>query len=235
MGDRMCTTELEFVRDHVPEMPQMHQMPITKNVPIGFLQTMVDAMDYGLIAIAAHSRRVLIANAEAERCLAEHPQLMRLELQGTERRLLVSPAAEEALRLQIQQALNGASRMVQIEGQGASKLNFSISPLAAYEQSEGPAVLLSFARASSKQRERVLDFAQSHRMTPTETEVLNSLLDGQSPKRIATKHFVAESTVRSQIRSIRQKTQCEGIRELLLQISRLPPARCGMPASLSAQ
>lgn len=53
--------------------------------------------------------------------------------------------------------------------------------------------------------------------------MLLQLCRGLRPNEIALRHGVQVCTVRSQVRSIRQKTACDSIRELLEKVSVLPP------------
>ena len=66
-------------------------------------------------------------------------------------------------------------------------------------------------------------FAREHSLTPTEESVLRALCDGRDVDEIAVQHGVAESTVRTQVRSLRDKTGANGIRQLVQRVLALPP------------
>ncbi|MCB2070122.1 MAG: helix-turn-helix transcriptional regulator, partial [Ottowia sp.] len=76
-------------------------------------------------------------------------------------------------------------------------------------------------------------FARVHGLTPTEESVLRGLCEGMEVDEIAAEHGVAESTVRTQVRSLRDKTGAGGIRQLVQRVMALPPVvpalRTGRP------
>ena len=76
-------------------------------------------------------------------------------------------------------------------------------------------------------------FARTHGLTTAETKVLRALCDGQRPKEVARGFSVAVSTVRSQISSIRIKTQTASIGDLLNRVAVLPPITPAMKTALS--
>jgi DNA-binding CsgD family transcriptional regulator len=76
-------------------------------------------------------------------------------------------------------------------------------------------------------------FARTHGLTAAETKVLRALCDGQRPKEVARAFSVAVSTVRSQISSIRIKTQTASIGDLLNRVAVLPPIASAMKMPLS--
>ena len=66
-------------------------------------------------------------------------------------------------------------------------------------------------------------FAHERGLTGTEGLVLAMVCKGLRPSEIATSHGVQVCTVRSQLRSIRQKTASDSVRELVEKVSVLPP------------
>ena len=66
-------------------------------------------------------------------------------------------------------------------------------------------------------------FARSQNLSPSEEAVLLALCRGSSIPEIAADHKVAESTVRSQIKALREKTGCGSIRALMQRVHSLPP------------
>lgn len=71
-------------------------------------------------------------------------------------------------------------------------------------------------------------FAQSHGLTGAESTTLRGLCQGLRSKEIAQKRGVAVSTVRTQIRSLAQKTQTNGIRDMVSKVSSMPPMACAV-------
>jgi DNA-binding CsgD family transcriptional regulator len=65
-------------------------------------------------------------------------------------------------------------------------------------------------------------FGQHYRLTNAEVSVLEKLVLGFRPTKIANEHGVAASTIETQIATIRSKTQSSSIQALLAKIARFP-------------
>ena len=116
--------------------------------------------------------------------------------------------------------------------QGAEQLSLACIPLfQSFEGTRG-SVLLMLGRKNETANLSLGFFARSHHITPAEEGVLRALCTGQQIVDIATANGVAESTVRAQIRALREKTQCNTIRSLVQLVAALPPL---VPVSLSVQ
>jgi DNA-binding NarL/FixJ family response regulator len=113
---------------------------------------------------------------------------------------------------------------------GAESLHVACVPLFhAFEEGTG-SVLLMLGRQSETQNLAVGFFSRSHGLTPTEEVVLKSLCDGLEVHEIATAKGVSEYTVRTHVRSLRDKTGINSIRGLIQRVAALPPV---VPLSLS--
>ena len=99
-------------------------------------------------------------------------------------------------------------------------------------EGEGASVLLMLGRQSDTPNLALNFFARSHKLSAAEEGVLRGLCAGQQIADIAHSHGVAESTVRTQVRALRDKTQCNSIRRLVQQVAALPPI---LPVSLTVQ
>jgi DNA-binding CsgD family transcriptional regulator len=86
-------------------------------------------------------------------------------------------------------------------------------------------VLASFGSQSSSRAITLQLFANHHRLTYAEIEVLQKLAQGTKPIRIADQQQVALSTINTHLSSIRLKTRCASVNELLVKLSHLPPLR----------
>ena len=75
-------------------------------------------------------------------------------------------------------------------------------------------------------------FAHTHGLTSAEARVLHALCGGMRQKEVARQFDVAVSTVRTQISSIRHKTQTASIRDLVERVSTLPPMASRMRSAL---
>ena len=85
------------------------------------------------------------------------------------------------------------------------------------------AILLVFGKHQVCEALSVEHFARVHNLTHAEGMVLTALCNGDEPSAIARQFGVAVSTVRTQIASVRQKTQATSIRDLVRQVAMLPP------------
>jgi len=66
-------------------------------------------------------------------------------------------------------------------------------------------------------------FSGTYKITAAEQRVVAQLMKGLAPCKIALNNDVAETTVRTQIKSVLAKTGISSMRDLLLRLSRLPP------------
>lgn len=131
-------------------------------------------------------------------------------------------------------ACSGRRRMVNLSGDGGV-MPVAFVPMSTQivsSDDEGLAMLVLGKRHRCESL--TLDFfARTHALTTAETKVLRALCDGQRPKEVARSFSVAVSTVRSQISSIRIKTQTASIGDLLNRVAVLPPITPAMKAPLS--
>jgi DNA-binding NarL/FixJ family response regulator len=203
---------------------------------------MLNGVDYGLAVVSARSHVVLYLNTEAETALAGHAALLGLRRSGKQRALIALHSPDHALLAHaFAAAAHGHTQLIRFGASAtpgssrlaAQSLCIAVSPLDLTEvQSDEPLLLLSFEKSANHGDVALAHFCKMHQLTPAEQQVLRTLTEGECPKRIAQRSAVAESTVRSHIRSIRQKTQCPSIRELVLGIARLPamPTAGRMPS-----
>jgi DNA-binding CsgD family transcriptional regulator len=73
-------------------------------------------------------------------------------------------------------------------------------------------------------------FARDHGLSGAERRVLDALCQGLQANEIAAVQGVAISTVRTQISSIRAKTDSASIGEVVQRLARLPPIRSSLLA-----
>ena len=113
-------------------------------------------------------------------------------------------------------------------GQGAQPFTIAVVPLpSAASDSNGAAAvhsaLLVFAKQHLCDDSTVTLFARERGLTSAEGQVLAQVCKGLRPTQIANRHGVRISTIRTQLRSIRLKTCADTIRDLVHQVSVLPP------------
>jgi DNA-binding CsgD family transcriptional regulator len=191
---------------------------------LAHLMTQVlDEIDYGLLLLAGDGGQVLHANHAARASLnaAQHP----LQLLGHELRARLHKDAASLHQALYAAAHRGLRRLLTV-GEGEQRAGIAVVPLpraGGSAASDGPATLLVLGRRAVCGGLSVQGFAREYRLSPSEAQVLQALCEGCSPNAIAARHEVKIATVRTQIANIRAKTGAESIRDLVQQVSMLPP------------
>lgn len=193
-----------------------------------WLRCSLDCVDYPMLCMAAdHS--VLIANRAARRELADPGHPLRLQNETVcVRKAADAPSLQRAMRDAL---MLGLRRLVVLGGPSA-QISVAVVPVGDDEPELGEtAVLLMFGKRKLCESLSADWYARERGLTGAEARVLQSLSNGLRPKDIAQRQGVAVSTVRTHLRSLRSKTGAPSIRELLRQVSTLPPMlsalRCG--------
>jgi DNA-binding CsgD family transcriptional regulator len=196
-------------------------------LPQDLLLRVLDEVDYGLMVIDAQSR-IRHANHLARQELASGRVIM------SHSRALLGHHTDLTVKLQgaLEQALRGQRRLLQLK-QGDHELSMAFVPLCLPLEFDAQTVLVLLSRKNASDNLALRMFARSQSLSPSEESVLLALCRGASIPDIASDHKVAESTVRSQIKALREKTGCSSIRSLMQRVHSLPPV---VPAlrSLSA-
>lgn len=195
-----------------------------------FAWRVLEEIDYGLILVDPEGR------LQHANHLARH-ELARARFLRIERSTVTSLSSAQSAELArgIRSAARGRRQMLSMR-QDAERLSVACVPLFHPYEGESASVLLMLARRTGAQNLAVSFFAREHRLSPTEEAVLRSLCDGQDVQDIATTHGVCESTVRTQVRSLRDKTDSNSIRQLVQRVAALPPVvPCGLRGQTAAQ
>ncbi|MCA0324545.1 MAG: LuxR C-terminal-related transcriptional regulator [Proteobacteria bacterium] len=179
---------------------------------------LLDEIDYGLVLVSSRGR-VLHANH-----LARHELAMgRLVFTGDEGTIACPDTEQtEQLLAAIEGAVHGRRRLLYLTHE-EHRLPVAAIPLNHALASPTSSVLLAMARQRVGDNLTLQMFALEHNLTPTEESVLRALCDGDEVDEIAARHGVAESTVRTQVRALRDKTGARGIRQLVQRVLSLPP------------
>lgn len=181
------------------------------------LMRVFDEIDYGMLVIDAQGR-ILHANHLARHELASGRVIM-----SYGNSLLGSNAGFTA---QIQQAMESSfrgQRRLLLMAQGDRELSMAFTPLSHPLESDTPSVLVLLSRQSACDNLAVRMFARTLDLSPSEEAVLLGLCRGLAIPDIARQHGVAQSTVRSQIKTLREKAGAPSIRRLLHRVNSLPP------------
>lgn len=181
------------------------------------LMRVFDEIDYGMLIIDAQGR-ILHANHLARHELANGRIIMSY---GNS---LLGSSAE--FTSQIQQAMESSfrgQRKLLMMTVGDKELSMAFTPLSHPLEADAPSVLVLLSRQSTCDNLAVRMFARTLNLSPSEESVLMGLCRGLSIADIARQHGVAESTVRSQIKTLREKAGAPSIRRLLHRVNSLPP------------
>lgn len=218
----MNSTVLPFQRALSAEFPRApnYRGPERRNSPGGLLgqvlAVVLDEIDLGLILIDddGHVRH---ANRMAQRRLDGCPTLT-LDGESLCTRLPSDQAKlQQAVRAAIQQGL----RRLLTLGTADARVSVSVIPVSLGLCWSGALLLLG--KQQLCENLSLHAFAREFGLTAAEQEVLQGLCAGLQPQDIATRHSVALSTIRTQIASVRGKTQVDSIRELIGMVALLPP------------
>lgn len=178
----------------------------------------VDEIDYGLLVVNGDGR-VCHANRTARRELdGLHP----LQLQGSE---LHARHGHDVLPLRealVGAAQRGLRRLLRL-GDETDRITVAIVPLAELPGEGGRSVLVVMGKRQVCEELTVEWFARAHGLTLAETAVVKGLCADLTPQEIARRQGVGLATIRTQIGSVRAKTQAPSIRALVRQVAMLPP------------
>lgn len=181
------------------------------------LLRVLDEVDYGLLVIDAQGH---IRHANH---LARH-ELSTGRLIMSHARALLGRTTELSAQIQtaLDHALRGQRRLVLLK-HGEQELSLAFVPLSHPLEFDAPTVLVLLSRQNACENLALRMYARSQNLSPSEEAVLLALCRGLSIPDIAKEHRVAESTVRSQIKALREKTGCCSIRSLMQRVHSLPP------------
>jgi DNA-binding CsgD family transcriptional regulator len=119
-------------------------------------------------------------------------------------------------------AFRGQRRLVLLN-KGERELSLTFTPLSHPLEADSPTVLVMLSRQSACDNLAVRMFARTIGLSPSEEAVLLGLCRGLEIPEIASEHGVASSTIRSEIKTLREKAGSPSIRRLLQRINSLPP------------
>ncbi len=181
------------------------------------LLRVLDEVDYGVLIIDAQGT-ILHANHLARHELASGRMLVSY---GNN---LLGSNAEFTAQMQTatEAAFRGQRRLVLLN-KGERELSLAFTPLSHPLEADTPTVLVMLSRQSACDNLAVRMFARTIGLSPSEEAVLMGLCRGLEIPEIAAEHGVAPSTIRSQIKTLREKAGSPSIRRLLQRINSLPP------------
>ena len=169
---------------------------------------------------------VLLASPRGELLHANQAgrdELARREVLAVEEgRLQTADARQSRVLLDaLAKAEDGRRSMIDLRGGERASVSIAVVPLRSDRSQTRVALFLS--RASVCDALMLCFFARTHGLTHSEEQVLAILCQGCSAPEIARQLHVAVSTVRSHVRSLCAKTQCNSVRALVRRVAVLPP------------
>lgn len=179
----------------------------------------MDELDYGMLIVDAVGHLMQANQMGHQHCTSAHGSCRIQDGQLHTRTSADDPVLQRALS----QAAAGRRSLLKL-GEGAHVDTVAVVPLSSPLGGRADnAVLLVFGKQQVCEALSVEHFARVHNLTHAEGMVLTALCAGDDPSAIARRFGVAVSTVRTQIASVRQKTQAASIRDLVRQVAMLPP------------
>jgi DNA-binding CsgD family transcriptional regulator len=136
--------------------------------------------------------------------------------------------SDTELHLALGRAVEGKRSLLQLEAPDGGGSAAAILPLKGHV-GDRARVAIVLARPKVCDAYMLSFFGRRYGLTPAEQHVLGILCEGVSAPEIAVRLKVAVSTVRSHIRSLRTKTRCKGVRELVSRLAVLPPVTPAFP------
>ncbi len=192
-----------------------------------WLTLMLDEMDHGMLLVAPNGQ-LRHANQLAQQELARGASLHLHNKMVQAHR----PDQQVGLAQALAEAGRGRRRLVTL-GEEGQALSVAVVPLASEDEEQESLALLVLGKHRHCSTLTVDFFARTQGLTGAEANVLQALCSGLRPKEIAREFGVAISTVRSQISSIRTKTQTASIRDLINRVAVLPPITSAMKTALT--
>jgi DNA-binding CsgD family transcriptional regulator len=192
-----------------------------------WLARMLDETDHGMLLVSPlGALRHANLPARHELALAHSLRLLNGHIQAAE-------AGQHGVFHQaLADAQRGRRRLVTLGLQDRA-LSLALVPMDADRPEAEALVLLVLGKRRSCETLTIDFFARTQGLTLAETKVLQALCEGQRPKEAAREFGVAVSTIRTQISSIRTKTQTASIRDLVGRVTTLPPITLAMKAAFT--
>ena len=213
----------------------------------GLLQAVLNQVDYGLAVVNVETQQLVFANVHAQSALhPANPQSTGLCVaQG---RLCTRDASQaDQLSTALGRTRSRVRGLLRLTNSPGHELAVAVMPLSEFNLPESALcadsvvdaalppsyALLVFAKQQLCDTTTVTLFARERGLTGAEGQVLAHACRGLRPSQIATHQGVQVSTVRTQLRSIRQKTASDSVRELVEKVSILPPLARYLPSFMA--
>lgn len=192
-------------------------------------EAIIEEFDYGVLLLD-DAGELVSANSIGMAALRDG---WALTLRG---RQVAASASSDAIRwLGLRNRAAKGMRGMDLFGQTDDRIAIAVAPIRTSGRPQSAAIIVTMGRRSACDRFSLESFARLHRLTAAEQRVLEGIVAGIPPVKIAARHGVSVSTIRTQIGHLLQKSGCSSMRMLLSEVARLPPLRPALfPAWTSA-
>jgi len=185
------------------------------------LARVLDEIDHGLILVDLGGR-ILHTNQPARAELAAAQALCVRDglLQGSD------DARQRKIRQALREAADDVRAIVEFDHDGQA-LSLAFVPMAGQPDGRIDAVLIMCSKRQNCASLTMQMFARANRLTRAEQQVLRQLCDGHRAEEIAGLQGIRVSTVRTHIKSVREKTGSNSVREIVHRLARMPQVAAG--------
>lgn len=183
---------------------------------VDLARTILDQLSVGVALFGCGTQLLFINRAALNHC----KRFPGLRVDAGALVLQEDHSRNEFLRA-LRSARDGMWSFVQIAS-GCERLILGLRPARGAPVAAETPVLVTFGMRDSSDRLSIHFFARACGLSPAESEVVQRISGGMSPKEIAREHDVALSTVRTQLRCARTKTGARNITELVRVVHCLP-------------
>lgn len=185
-------------------------------LPPALLHRLVEALDFGVMLLETDGR-VRFANRYARLALGAGDVLGLTD----DRITLHGPQQQRAFLRALAEVADDRPRMLCLGG-GVPGTKLALARW--HREADGSTVLLATLQTGERQQWPALRaYARERRLTEGEADVMQQLVLGDRPPQIAARRGSSEGTVRSQIKSLLEKTGTHSMRELVVEALHLPP------------
>jgi DNA-binding CsgD family transcriptional regulator len=199
------------------QTPGLHGIGLPSCGAAALLEAAMDHLGFGVMVVDP-DLRVVYANAVVRRECARGAGL---SFEGG-RLSLSMPMQLDEFRRALGAARHGRWSLVH-HGRGDERMSLAVLPLADDARDPDAPALVVFGMRG-RCRDLALEFyARSCGLTLAETRVLRALADGMTVREIAQRYDVRITTVRTQVSSIRHRTNTRSVVDLVRKLGTLPP------------
>lgn len=192
--------------------------PVETDAGPVLLVRVLDELDHGVVLLSDAGRVFAVNRAALRECSLDSLCIVDGHVRAKndrDHRMLVRAIGSAGM---------GRRSMVTMR-RGDGSLSIAVIPLggATTHAARSPSVLLAFGRRHVCAPLSMEFFAREHQITAAELSVLRGLCEGDRPAEIAAQCGVSLATIRTQLASLRRKTDSRTVVDLLHRVAALPP------------